>query len=266
MKKKVSILLILVLITTFMFVGADTGKVTGLLANTKLFLNGTRIDKQIVVIDNTSYLPLRALAEALGLEVEWNAQENSILLTGNVTNTNADLAVQQEIVEALQKENKELKAELAKFKPTLPVEGDFPIMNARNSIGNYITDSALYKNKWYNDELFKVDGKSYDNGIGILMVNDRINIGILNHNLKYTKFTGYFAFDDMSKNADVDSINITVTTGTASGKVLYENTIKKSDGLVKFDIDITGVIEPRMLIKHNGYDRVYPVIINPALK
>lgn len=106
MKKKIAIVLTLVLLLTFMSVGADTGNVTGLLANTKLFLNGTRIDKQVVVIDNTSYLPLRALAEALGLEVEWNGQENSILLTGNATNADADSTVQQEFVESLQKKTR----------------------------------------------------------------------------------------------------------------------------------------------------------------
>lgn len=59
-------------------------------------------------------------------------------------------------------------------------------MNTTNSIGNDVTKTALYKNKWHNDQLFKFDGKSYDTGIRILMHNNRMNLKIINHNLKYT--------------------------------------------------------------------------------
>lgn len=157
-----------------------------------------------------------------------------------------------------------MKAELEKLKPTLPVEGDFPIINVTNSLGRSLT---IYKDKWNDNQIFKVDGKFYDKGIGITMSNgDTRYAKLINHDLKYTKFTGYFAIDEMSKNAAADSFKVTVTTGTASGTILYENTIKKSDGLVKFDIDITGVSEPRMTFSCDGYDTLYITMINPAFK
>mgnify|MGYP000594881130 CR=1 FL=1 len=79
----------------------------------KLFLNGKRIDKEILVVNGTSYLPVRAISEALGLEVNWNGNENSIYLKSQIINGNDAVAKEFGILDKLQAENTELKDRLA---------------------------------------------------------------------------------------------------------------------------------------------------------
>ena len=53
-------------------------------------LNGIQLQADPVSINNTTYLPLRSIAEALQLTVDWNEQANTVTITsaGNTaTNT-----------------------------------------------------------------------------------------------------------------------------------------------------------------------------------
>lgn len=51
---------------------ADLETIQASLTNIKLFLNGNKVDKKIIVVDGSSYLPVRAISEALGLDGNWN--------------------------------------------------------------------------------------------------------------------------------------------------------------------------------------------------
>lgn len=56
----------------------------------KIMLNGIQLQADPVSINNTTYLPLRSIAEALQLTVDWNEQANTVTITSagnNVTST-----------------------------------------------------------------------------------------------------------------------------------------------------------------------------------
>lgn len=47
----------------------------------KLFVNGKRVDKTVMVIEGRSYLPLRVICEELGLNVKFDAKHRAIDVT-----------------------------------------------------------------------------------------------------------------------------------------------------------------------------------------
>lgn len=80
LKIMLSIVFVLVLLGNVAFASTE---ITAYLADFKLFLNGNRIDKEIIEVDGSSYLPVRAISEALGLDVKWDGKKQSIFLTSN---------------------------------------------------------------------------------------------------------------------------------------------------------------------------------------
>lgn len=72
MKKLISILIVLVTVTSFITVGANTESKVGkqITSEVDVYVNGVKV-KNAMVIDNTSYLPVRSVAETLGAEVDF---------------------------------------------------------------------------------------------------------------------------------------------------------------------------------------------------
>lgn len=51
-----------------------------------IYLEGTLLENaEAVILDGTTYLPVRALCEALGMAVEWNSELKEVYITENVT-------------------------------------------------------------------------------------------------------------------------------------------------------------------------------------
>lgn len=78
--------LIIVTIVSILLCGsiayaADSQPIQAFLTDIKLYLNGDRVDKEVIVIDGTSYLPVRAISEALELEVKWVGDTRTIYLS-----------------------------------------------------------------------------------------------------------------------------------------------------------------------------------------
>lgn len=86
------ILVMLLLVSMIGSASAATGKVQKTLEyrNIAVTLNGTKLDLRDAkgnsvepfMFDGTNYLPVRALSEALGLNVSWNSSTNTVVLTG----------------------------------------------------------------------------------------------------------------------------------------------------------------------------------------
>lgn len=61
----------------------------------KVTLNGERLDLRDAngkavdpfIIDGTTYLPVRAVSESLGLDVEWNKNEKTVVLSGDISDS-----------------------------------------------------------------------------------------------------------------------------------------------------------------------------------
>jgi len=75
MKKVILGIIIGILLMTFTTVYAAT-QFTAHLATFEVFVNGEKFvsDKPIVVIDGSTYLPLKAIGEVLGVSVKWNSE------------------------------------------------------------------------------------------------------------------------------------------------------------------------------------------------
>ncbi|MCH4888533.1 hypothetical protein EZV73_13150 [Acidaminobacter sp. JC074] len=104
--KVIAILVVMVFATNFVF--AESG-LTAVISDIKLFLNGDRVDKEIVIIDGSSYLPVKAISEALELEVNWNNELRAIELSSEGENSGDPLA--SEMLDLMTENNKKLEAE-----------------------------------------------------------------------------------------------------------------------------------------------------------
>ena len=47
----------------------------------RVYVNGTRVNEDVILSDNRTYIPLRAVSEALGAEVEWDDASRSAFIT-----------------------------------------------------------------------------------------------------------------------------------------------------------------------------------------
>ncbi|MCC5912378.1 MAG: copper amine oxidase N-terminal domain-containing protein [Clostridiaceae bacterium] len=85
MKKRCFVIILLILLmlsTTFSIATDGLSSVTGVFRNYTILYNDTVLNLEMdpVVIENRTYLPLRFIAEALGLTVEWNEETQSVLI------------------------------------------------------------------------------------------------------------------------------------------------------------------------------------------
>jgi hypothetical protein len=56
-------------------------KIDAYFGRVKLVVNGKNVDKETLVYDDSTYIPLRAAAEVLGVEVEWDEKTGTAILT-----------------------------------------------------------------------------------------------------------------------------------------------------------------------------------------
>ena len=68
--------LVIGVMVTASSIGVVAANFQAIAASFPIFVNGVewKTDKPIVVIDGSTYLPLRALGDALGVQVEWNSE------------------------------------------------------------------------------------------------------------------------------------------------------------------------------------------------
>lgn len=101
MKKRI-ITLALVLVLIFSLAStvsavANTIQTNITYRDIKITLNGGTVDSKDAngksvepfIMDGTTYLPVRAVAEALGLEVKWDSKTSTVALTDNETDNNS---------------------------------------------------------------------------------------------------------------------------------------------------------------------------------
>lgn len=95
MKRVLSLIFALLLTfsatSTVLAAGARTKTATLSYNNIKVTLDGKQIElsdaNEPFVIDGTTYLPVRAIANALGLEVGWDSKTSTVVLTSNSAGT-----------------------------------------------------------------------------------------------------------------------------------------------------------------------------------
>lgn len=116
-KSKVALALITVLILTTGMVFAEGG-IGAYFSDIKLYLNGEKIDKEVVVIDGLSYLPVRVIGEALNLNVAWDGKTQTIELKSKEDQMNSS-SVDKEMLDIMTENNKQLQADIEVLKELL---------------------------------------------------------------------------------------------------------------------------------------------------
>jgi hypothetical protein len=89
MKKRLGIILLLVILvlTTTTLGFAEENFIKAYLTKIKVSLDGMRVLDEIIVINGTSYLPVRKLSNMFGVDVNWNSYTNEIELINNKPHT-----------------------------------------------------------------------------------------------------------------------------------------------------------------------------------
>lgn len=86
MKKFLSGILVGVLIMTSTIAYAETKKtIEAVFGRVKLTVDGKAVDKETLLYNGTTYVPLKAAAEVAGMEVGWDASTNTARLTSKPT-------------------------------------------------------------------------------------------------------------------------------------------------------------------------------------
>lgn len=86
-----------------------------------LLLNGTSVEKEIVIIDGSSYLPVKAISETLGLEVAWDNDTRTISLSSDTEGSTDSIA--EEMLDLMTENNEKLKVENDDLKALLIKNG-----------------------------------------------------------------------------------------------------------------------------------------------
>ncbi|QSQ10499.1 hypothetical protein H0A61_02907 [Koleobacter methoxysyntrophicus] len=159
---KLSIKVLIIILMFICLIGINIGVADNLkatISDIKLFLNDKKIDEEVLIIGNSSYLPIRAISEILGLEVEWNGKTRTINLKGNSN---------------LVKENKELKSKILKLQTELK-ECQTKIEEYKEEISKLKSDLKEYKEKHdYTYKKTKEDENKLDD-IKISGVDELLN-------------------------------------------------------------------------------------------
>lgn len=178
-KRKIILALALMLVFSTVVFAARKVNITVTYDNVKVVVDGRQVQfgkdskgKQIepFIYNGTTYLPLRAVAEALGKEVQWDKNTNTAFLGDGTVNTGEVNVALTEIMKPFSKEKANVIAK----------DGDMKKM----SLG----------------------GKEYDNGILFDSYNSKN--GHTNFNLegKYTNLTGLLGADQEGVTVKVDFI------------------------------------------------------------
>lgn len=123
-KKLIALLSLVIMTTSFTFANID---IKGYISDVNLLLNGTKVNEDVVIIDGSSYLPVKAIGEALGLDVAWEQSTSTIKLEKKDQVDKDDF--DKEMLELMEVNNKGLKSEnemmkdlLLKHSIKIPVE------------------------------------------------------------------------------------------------------------------------------------------------
>jgi len=207
--------------------------ITAVYNGIKIVVNGNQVtpkdsDGNIVepfVYDGTTYLPVRAVAQALNQAVDWDGSSSTVYVGTK-----------------------------PQGKGTLLSTLDYARTESADRINMNGWDGR-HSPRWTND-VFKIAGTQYSSGIGLNGSGTNTAYIMYNLNSQYKKLTGVFGTDDIEKNDGKDD-NILVIYG--DGKEIYRSPkMMPGDKAVDVSIDITGVNQLKITFDTtNGYAPVF---------
>ena len=193
----------------------------------KITLNGKDIvtEKEPFIVDGTTYLPVRDVGEALGLDVEWNSKTKTVELSDKAY-------VKEEVKEFIG----ETKAKEIAFDHAGVKENDVKFLKVKfeRDDGRYVYDIDFYKGYVeYDYEINAESGKiiSYDNDIeDDLFEAERIEKtaeGIISREE---------AIEKALEKAGGNAVLVKIELDRDDGRIVYEGELR--DGRIEYDFEI----------------------------
>jgi hypothetical protein len=213
------------ILTTTIANAQDTTQIEVYYNNLKYMIDGVQkkpIVNQGFIHSGTTYVPLRFISEALGKEVSWDGETDTIWIGKKLGNSALLSAMDYARVDGA----------------------------AQN---DYLTFD-----KWNGkDEIkhrfgtgFTIAGSSYSHGLGIYLGEFSDGWGSVDYNLKtnYSQIYGYLGVDDFYRNSDAEGI-IRIY---GDGKEIYTSpTLKGGDEPLRVDVNLVGVLKLRIKFESN---------------
>ncbi len=143
-----------------------------------LFYNGVQkyLDNGIIIIDGKSYVPARSFSNAVGLDVSWNANANTLVVNGS---SNSNLSAQMEIqakdyeIASLKKELEALKGSTSTTSTKTTTTGTPSATQGTDILGTELTETAKALEKEFGDHFDDID---FDFTVKLSSSKLRINI------------------------------------------------------------------------------------------
>lgn len=205
---------------------------------------------QPFIYNGTTYLPVRTVAEALGKEVAWDGQTNTVVL-GKANITDADMFLNN--------------------------------MTTFSSTSRYLWGSSPWKNYSKNSmspivgEVKDNTDRTFTNGLSVYMIGSGTGgtkgLTVNNEyllNQEYTRFTGTYFLYQNYKSSIFANAKLVVY---GDDQVIYESEPMQKGVLpMDFDIDVTNVIKLKVHVYNDSVandmdyeDRLQFGIANPGL-
>jgi sRNA-binding regulator protein Hfq len=211
--------------------------ITAVFNDIKIVVNGNAVtpkdsDGNVVqpfVFDGTTYLPVRAVAQALNQSVDWDGGSNTVYI-----------------------------GQKPAGKSTALSKLDY----ARTDQSSHLNFDGWTPNNSGKNDVFHLAGTQYSNGIGVYGSYIDSAYIVYNTNSQYKQLTGVFGLDDLAKNRGND-VGTLVIYG--DDKEIYRsNKVLQGDKPVDVNVDITGVNQLKLVFDTSN--AMYPVFANAALK
>lgn len=189
------------------------------------------VGSQAVVIDGTTYLPVKSFGNMLGLSTDWVAESQTVNVTGGVAG-NSQLSYQAEL-QAKNYEIETLKKELATLKNEGVVSSTTSSSSSSNNYvstsGTNITSSEVSETRRALNDQYSTYFYDIDFNFSLSLSSSRLVLGInINDSSDYRKFNQLSRSEVKSFVEDVcDYIRERHDDIVISGSINYNNTSHK---------------------------------------
>lgn len=201
------------------FAAPVSKQISAVYNNIKLVVNGNAVtpkdadgvDVEPFIYNGTTYLPVRAVSDALGQQVEWDGKTSTVYIGKKPEGTATPLT-------------------------------SIPYARLKS-------DTNLSIDK-FNDTAFNVAGKKYFKGISFSTANYGGNKAeiVYNTNSMYKKLTGIFGIDDYGKNYGNRVASLTII---GDGKELFATDPTHPGDIVNVNVDITNINQLTIQFKYD---------------
>jgi len=216
------------ILTTTVAYAQDSTQIEVYFNDLKYMIDGVQkkpIVNQGFIHSGTTYVPLRFISEALGKEVSWDGETNTIWVGKKLGKTLLLSAMDYARVDGAAK-------------------NDYLTFDKWNG-----KDETKHR---YGSE-FTISGISYSHGLGIYLGEFSDGWGSVDYNLQgnYKQIYGYLGVDDFYRNSDAAGI----VRIYGDGKEIYTSpTLKGGDEPLRIDVSLAGVLKLRIKFESNKKD------------